>query len=188
MLLELPEWCKEPETKTWIIATLENLISTQLPSGNFPPKDSGRRDDLLVHWCHGAPGIVPLLYKAYKVFGEDKYLKSMEKALQCIWKYGILKKGFGTCHGITGNAYPFLCLYRYTGEEEYFYKALQMAACCWSEEIVQAVAVYHDPQRFKIGVPDSPYSLMEGLAGTVCFFCDLLHPEQAAFPGYDGEF
>ena len=142
---------------------------------------------MLVHWCRGAPGIVPFLYKASNVFGEDKYLKSTQTGLQYIWKYGILKKGFGTCHGFTGNDYLF-CLYLYTGEEEYFHKALQMAACCWSEEIVQAIAVYHDSQWFKIGVPDSPYSLMEGLAGTVCFFCDLLHPEHAKLPWYDGEF
>jgi hypothetical protein len=25
-----------------------------------------------------------------------------------IWKYGVLKKGFGLCHGISGNAYAFL--------------------------------------------------------------------------------
>lgn len=32
----------------------------------------------------------------------------LEANLDFIWKYGILKKGFGLCHGISGNAYAFL--------------------------------------------------------------------------------
>ena len=38
-----------------------------LPSGNLPSSlESGERD-VLVHWCHGAPGMVHLLAHAYKV-------------------------------------------------------------------------------------------------------------------------
>jgi hypothetical protein len=33
--------------------------------------------------------------------------------------------------------------------------------------------------------PDRPYSLYEGLAGTVCFLTDLLQPEKASFPFMD---
>ena len=188
ILLQFPQWCKEPAVSPWIQCTLDGLLATQLPSGNFPVKDSGRREGHLVHWCHGAPGIVPLLYQAHQVYGDVKYLKAMELALQCVWQFGLLRKGFGTCHGITGNAYPLLCLYRYTRQEEYYYQALQLAQGVWNEEVKSAVALFRDPQRYKTGIPDRPYSLMEGLAGTVCFFCDLLHPENAAFPGYDGEF
>lgn len=187
ILLQFPDWCKEPEVIPWILGSLDHLVSIQMHSGNFPSKDSGRKDGILVHWCHGAPGLVALLHRAYTVFGDKKYLKSMEMALECVWKFGIIRKGFGACHGITGNAYAFLCRYRYTGEDEYYYKALQMAECVWNEEVKKAVQTYPDPQRYKIGEPDCPYSLMEGLAGTICFFCDLLHPEQAGFPGYDGE-
>jgi hypothetical protein len=32
----------------------------------------------------------------------------IEKSLNHIWEYGILKKGFGLCHGISGNAYTFI--------------------------------------------------------------------------------
>lgn len=32
----------------------------------------------------------------------------IEVALNSIWKFGVLKKGFGLCHGISGNAYAFL--------------------------------------------------------------------------------
>ena len=187
MLLQFPDWCKESTVQPWIVDTLDNLLSTQLPNGNFPSKLSGRKEGTLVHWCHGAPGIVSLLYRAYKVLGDKKFLLSMEQSLDCVWKYGILRKGYGLCHGIAGNAYAFLCLYRETRQDEYYYKALKMAECCWNESVHQVVSTYNDPQRFRVGEPDCPYSLMEGLAGAVCFFCDILHPEQAAFPGYDGE-
>lgn len=188
MLLQFPEWCKEPSVQPWIVDTLDYLLSIQLPNGNFPIKLSGRKEGILVHWCHGSPGIIPMLYQAYKVYGDQKYLNSMEQSLDCVWRFGILRKGYGLCHGITGNAYTFLCLYRETGQDEYYYKALKIAECCWNEEIRHAVNTFVDPQRFKVGESDYPYSLMEGLAGTICFFCDALHPNQAAFPGYDGEF
>lgn len=112
----------------------------------------------------------------------------METALQCIWKRGVLKKGLGTCHGIAGNGYSFLLLYCATKKEEHYYHAMKMAECAFNKDVQQGIATYDDPQRFTVGVADCPYSLMEGLAGTICFFCDLLHPELAAFPGYAGEF
>jgi hypothetical protein len=32
----------------------------------------------------------------------------IEVNLNHIWKFGVLKKGFGLCHGISGNAYAFI--------------------------------------------------------------------------------
>ena len=54
-------------------------------------------------------------------------------------------------------------------------------------KVLEAIATCFDPQRQSQGMADFPYSLMEGLAGTICYHCDLLHPKTAAFPGYDGE-
>ncbi len=78
-------------------------------------------------------------------------------------------------------------MYRYFGKDKYYYNALKMAECMASGEVLKEVAVSCDPQRYRIGVPDFPYSLMEGLGGAICFRCDLLHPELSAFPGYDGD-
>jgi hypothetical protein len=47
------------------------------------------------------------------------------------------------------------------------------------------VTRWSDPQRRVVGVPDSPYSLMEGLGGTLCFLVDVLQPEKARFPGFE---
>ena len=62
-----------------------------------------------------------------------------------------------------------------------------MAEMMQNDSVLNAVATYFDPQRQYQGVADFPYSLMEGLAGKICYRCDLLHPQSAASPGYDGE-
>ncbi len=99
----------------------------------------------------------------------------------------MIKKGSGVCHGTSGNAYAFLRMYRYLGNEEYYYSALKMGEVMETEDVKKEVAATWDPQRYRVGIPDFPFSLMEGLGGTVCFKCDLLHPELSAFPGYDGD-
>ena len=48
-------------------ATLDYLLSLQLPSGNFPSSLAQAHSDRLVHWCHGAPGFVHLMSQAYQV-------------------------------------------------------------------------------------------------------------------------
>jgi hypothetical protein len=35
-------------------------------------------------------------------------------ASDVVWERGLLKKGVGLCHGISGNAYLFLYLFRVT--------------------------------------------------------------------------
>ena len=76
---------------------------------------------------------------------------------------------------------------RYTGDEKHIYRAFKMAELMQNDKVLEAIATSFDPQRQCQGVADFPYSLMEGLAGTICYHCDLLHPQTAAFPGYDGE-
>ncbi|VDQ02931.1 unnamed protein product [Trichobilharzia regenti] len=51
-----------------ILPTVEWMGQLQLPSGNWPSSlgDSISRD-VLVHWCHGATGVIPLMLSAYKV-------------------------------------------------------------------------------------------------------------------------
>ncbi len=73
---------------------------------------SRKEEDQLVHWCHGAAGVVYLFARAYIVFGGDKYLAAAVKCGECVWRKGLLKKGPGICHGISGGGYVFLTLYR----------------------------------------------------------------------------
>ena len=112
ILLQFPDWCKQQAVNSLIRGTLDHMILLQLPSGNFPSCSHSNHVDKLVHWCHGAPGFVYTLYHAYKVFGDEKYRAALDRALDVIWQRGVIKKGLGLCHGIAGNAYTFLMMYR----------------------------------------------------------------------------
>uniref|UniRef100_A0A8C5UBJ2 Glutathione S-transferase LANCL1 n=1 Tax=Malurus cyaneus samueli TaxID=2593467 RepID=A0A8C5UBJ2_9PASS len=87
--------------------SVDYVCQLKFPSGNYPPCIGDTRD-LLVHWCHGAPGVIYMLVQAYKVFGEQQYLNDALQCAEVIWKHGLLKKGYGLCHGTAGNAYGFL--------------------------------------------------------------------------------
>lgn len=55
----------------------------------------------------------------------------LEDALQCgevVWHCGLLKKGYGLCHGAAGNAYTFLALYRLTQDPKHLYRACMVRA------------------------------------------------------------
>ena len=147
--------------------------------GNFPSsmdeiEKRQAADDELVHWCHGAPGVVWLCAKAYLVWKDEKYLRACKLCSDQVWQTGLLRKGPGICHGIAGNGYVHLLLYRLTNDDKYLYRALKFAEFLENQEF-----------KSKSRRPDSPYSLYEGLAGTVCFLVDLLNPKEAEFPFFD---
>ncbi|XP_037933586.1 lanC-like protein 3 homolog [Teleopsis dalmanni] len=154
--------------------SIDFFLSLQDQEGNFPVAledlKTGR-EKRLVHWCHGAPGAVYLLAKAYLIFKEDKYLHSLRHAADLVWKKGFLRKGPGICHGVAGNGYVFLLMYRLTNEPKYMYRAVKYMELLTNSEF-----------KHRARTPDRPFSLYEGVAGTVCFLIDLLEPEQAHFP------
>lgn len=150
---------------------VDYLLNLQYEDGNFPiTADEPIKSDL-VQWCHGAPGFVYLMAKAYLLWKDEKYLNSCKKLAEFVWKNGLLKKGPGLCHGISGNGYVFLLMYRLTGENNYLYKAIEFAK-------------FMDTELFKkdARTPDHPYSLFEGVSGAVCYTADILEPSSAAFP------
>ena len=102
---------------------------------------------------------------------EPKYLEACKKVNDIIWEKGLLKKGPGICHGTAGSGFAHLILYRLTNDNKYLYRAAKFADFLLTD-------------TFKSGArtPDSPFSLFEGLAGTVCFIIDLLDPKQAEYP------
>jgi len=60
-------------------------------------------------------GVIYLFARAYKVWGDAKYLEACIRYGELTWQRGLLKKGPGICHGIAGSGYVFLLLYRLTG-------------------------------------------------------------------------
>ena len=80
----------------------------------------------LVQWCHGAPGMVMTLAGMHTLFGSrmpHDFVHLMPLSSDNIWQRGLLKKGLGLCHGIAGNGYAFLSVYRATQQQA----ALQQA-------------------------------------------------------------
>ena len=58
-----------------------------------------------------------MFIEAHRLFKENAYLECAKTTGECVWKKGLLRKGFGLCHGICGNAYSLMSLYSYTGDE-----------------------------------------------------------------------
>ena len=83
-------------------------------------------EEELVHWCHGAPGWIPLFChqlirnRTFKIPNKDAKFSGIEIAKhlgECVWKRGLLKKGVGLCHGIGGNGLALYSIYRATSDE-----------------------------------------------------------------------
>ena len=180
MLLSFPKDLKAVDGKAEaeVKAAVDYFLDIQRPSGNFPSSmerigdDARDEDDELWHWCHGAPGVVHLLARAYRHWGDDKYLQAALAAGEGIWSCGLLRKGPGICHGVAGNAYAFLLLHQLQPQRP---SHLRRA---------RAFAAFLERAEFRDGArtPDCPWSLHEGWAGTLCFLADLLEPAKAEFP------
>lgn len=56
----------KPDEREDVKATLKYMVNNRLPSENYPAVDKDDKD-VLVHWCHGAPGIALTLVKAAQV-------------------------------------------------------------------------------------------------------------------------
>ncbi|XP_030058215.1 lanC-like protein 3 [Microcaecilia unicolor] len=171
MLLSYQEHL-QPADRELVWQSIDFLIN-QEQDCNWPAElgEMIERENELVHWCHGAPGITYLFAKAYLISKKPLYLDACIRCGELTWQKGLLKKGPGICHGVAGSAYVFLLLYRLTGNSKYIYRAQRFAEFLFSEE-------------FKAGshTLENVYNLFEGLSGTICFLVDLLHPKQAEFP------
>jgi lantibiotic modifying enzyme len=145
-------------------------------SGNLKSSWGGGSDKL-IHWCHGAPGHILLLLRAYQFYDQEEYLQqARDIARNVLWPRGLLKKGVGLCHGISGNALVFCALARVDVQErtEWLSKA-------------HSYARYGVTQLIYLqDIPDRPYSLYEGMGGLVYLLLQLSSgPDQGYFPCYE---
>ncbi|XP_053972590.1 lanC-like protein 2 [Hylaeus volcanicus] len=171
LLLQARQYLTSSQLELEIKPALQFLQSLQYPSWNFP-SSIGSRTDKLVHWCHGAPGMSMLFCLAYEIYQDDQYLNT---ALQCgevVYSRGLLKKGCGICHGVAGNAYTFLSLFQQTKDVKHLDRACKFAFWCM------------DYGKHQMKLADRPFSLFEGIAGTIYFLIDMQNPLSAKFPGY----
>jgi len=156
--------------------TVDFIAKLQFASGNFPAV-LGDADDRLVHWCHGAPGAVFLYCRAYELWHDAKYLEVANRAGECVWQRGLLRKGISLCHGVAGNGYALLRLWRTTGNATWLARARCFGKLCGQRPSLES--------QGEMRRPDNPLSLFEGISGAVCFLADLLQPSRARFPGFE---
>ena len=119
------------------------------------------------------------------------------KSAEVTWEKGLLLKGNGLCHGISGNGLLLHTMARWHNKQPveveqqlgldqgslaqvtslYRVRSLMFARALSLQSIQQPTEEFQDRQRMKVGVPDHPWSLMEGLAGEICMLADLVHPD-----------
>jgi len=161
------------KVEKYVRPTVDFLIKLKFPSGNYPSSLESDDKDKLIHWCHGAPGVIYALAFAYRVFNDEKYLQHAVDCGEVIWRRGILRKGYGLCHGVAGNAYAFLTLRRLTKDPKYTYRASMFGKWMF------------DYGKHGCRVADRPQSLFEGMAGTMHFLNDMRDLDAARFPAFD---
>ena len=137
-----------------------------------------QQPDPLVQWCHGAPGFVPLFCLALteteelsNTNRERERVRILEhvcrRACDLIWTRGLLRKGVGLCHGISGNAYTFLYMHEYLNRNKRRCTGLYLArAVAFAQVATERLEELMD-------VPDHPYSLFEGVLGLACLYMDI---------------
>lgn len=87
----------------------------------------------------------------FQVFGKESYLKAALHCGEVVWERGLLLKGYSVCHGVAGNGYTFLQLYRLTQDNMHLHRAAIFAEWCLSSDTRQCSRT-----------PDRPYSMFEG--------------------------
>ena len=153
-------------------------------SGNLKSSlESSSSSDKLVHWCHGCPGHVLLLVKGWEIFHDSSYLEQARKlGNNVLWPRGLLRKGVGLCHGISGNAYAMLALERPTTSSSDKQDKKMVAATgegegedpkFWMKRACYFAAFSLENWSKLASVPDQPYSVYIGAGGLALLMMDL---------------
>ena len=163
------------ESYASIATTVTALCNICLQNkGHLPlsiPGGPSTRLSPLVQICHGAPGLLLLLALAKQniPFAAEYWSPVWDDAIHAlsdvIWSQGLLSKGAGLCHGIAGNALPLLLLSdpRSKNSDGHLGAGLAMLL-----ESLNTRPFSSGEGKRLYRMPDHPFSLFEGLAGTLC--------------------
>jgi hypothetical protein len=122
------------------------------------------RTEVLVQWCHGAPGMITSL----SALDDDESGRLLRAGGELTWKAGPLAKGAGLCHGTAGNGFAFLELFRRTGDELWLDRARRFAMHAIEQS--ERLAADHGRLRYSLWSGDSGvavylHSCLRGRAG-----------------------
>jgi lantibiotic modifying enzyme len=65
--------------------------------------------------------------KAHEQLNDAAFLEAAKRSGEAVWERGLLMKGPGLCHGISGSCYALLRLYRATGDQRWLRRTLHFA-------------------------------------------------------------
>jgi len=175
--------------KNILFKSLKYVKSLQIKStGNFPSDVEGYDSGDCVHFCHGCVGAIHLFLLAEEFYPNNGFKETAFSCNKSLWERGLLYKGNGLCHGMAGITFGLIKLYKYTQNDLYLKEAIGICNGTFDPTVQSLVKEYKDPQRKKKGVPDTPYSLMEGEGGCLVMYYDLmsilLKKNNSAFIGY----
>ena len=177
-----------------LLKSIKYVQSLQIEStGNFPSDIYGKDSGELVHFCHGCVGAVHLFLLAEQFYPNNGFKETALSCNKCLWERGLLYKGNCLCHGMSGTVFSLIRLYKYTKNDLYLKEAIGICIGTYDKKIQSLVKEDVDPQRKCKGIPDTPYSLMEGEGGCLVMYYDLLSillkSSNSAFigvfPGYE---
>lgn len=163
--------------------SLDYILTLQFESGNFP-SSLGKEKDNKLHFCHGSCGAIMVYIEAYKLYKKKEYWDCVIKAGEDLWLRGIILKGNCICHGILGSVYSMCSLFKLTNDKKWLVRAYDLALNVFNKDVQASVLSMDDKQRKVKGIPDSPFSLMEGNGGEFTLLSDLLS-EDIFFPGFE---
>lgn len=169
---------EEEEEKTWsslIRETIKQSAKRERNAANWPQSIDGHRpgrDQLIVQFCHGAPGIVCCL-SSLMYEGDTQFDELMLDAGELIWRAGPLAKGANLCHGTAGNGFAFLKLFEATQDELWLSRARHFS-----------MSAIHQVEEGKIKNNEYHYSLWSGDTG-VGHFVDSCLRGNASIPTMD---
>lgn len=152
----------------------------QLPMSVPAFPSESEKSSPLVQLCHGVPGLLLLLACArqnrefWTGHRQQEWEDTFALGSQRLWEQGLLSKGGGICHGIAGNALPWL-LWCAAGSEttsEHDTKYLGWALAFLKE--CTNTTPFGEAGDEKYRTPDHPYSLFEGLAGTTLVWLEAI--------------
>jgi hypothetical protein len=107
-----------------IVETLRRTVRRDGRFANWPPEfRRAEPGKMLVHWCHGAPGMIACV----AALRDERLDAILAAAGELVWSAGPLAKGPGLCHGTAGNGFAFLKLYRRSGDARWLERARAFA-------------------------------------------------------------
>lgn len=134
--------------------------------------EPGEGRDPLLHYCHGAPGVV-ISVCDFPAGVDTEVDQLLVDGGELIWKAGPLVKGSNLCHGTAGNGYAFLKLFERSGDEQWLDRARQYA--------MHGIGQY---QRTLSETGQNRFSLWTGDAGLAVYLQSCLNAD-ARFPTVD---